>query len=62
VENHRVPSRKPPSPTWRACLANYKKGLVSLDFVTVSTLRFPALVVLILLAHDRRRVVHFNIT
>jgi hypothetical protein len=62
VENYRVLSRKPPSPTWLACLANHTKGLVSLDFFTVSTLRFPALFVLILLAHDRRRVMHFNIT
>ena len=35
---------------------------MSLDFFTVSTVRFTVLFVLIILAHDRRRVVHFNIT
>jgi transposase InsO family protein len=62
VEKYRVRPRKPPSPTWRAFLANHTKELVSLDFFTVSTVRFHVLFVLILLAHDRRRVVHFNIT
>ncbi len=62
VEKYRVRPRKPPSPTWRAFLANHTKELVSLDFFTVSTVRFHVLFVLIILAHDRRRVVHFRIT
>jgi transposase InsO family protein len=62
VEKYMVRRRKPPSPTWRAFLANHVDELVSLDFFTVSTVRFKVLFVLILLAHDRRRVVHFNIT
>ena len=35
---------------------------MSLDFFTVSTVCFHVLFVLIILAHDRRRVVHFNIS
>jgi transposase InsO family protein len=62
VEKYRVRPREPPSPTWRTFLANRTKELVSLDFFTVSTVRFHVLFVLIILAHDRRRVVHFNIT
>ena len=62
VEKYRIRPRKPPSPTWRAFLANHMGELVSLDFFTVSTVRFHVLFVLILLAHDRRRIVHFNIT
>ncbi len=62
VEKYRVRPRKPPSPAWRALLANHAKELVSLDFFTVSTVRFKVLFVLIILAHDRRRVVHFHIT
>ena len=38
------------------------KDLVSIDFFTVATVRFEILFVLIILAHDRRRVRHFNIT
>ena len=62
VEKYRVRPRKPPSPAWRAFLANHAKELVSLVFFTVSTVRFKVLFVLIILAHGRRRVVHFHIT
>jgi transposase InsO family protein len=35
---------------------------VSIDFFTVPTATFRVLFVLIVLAHDRRRIVHFNVT
>ena len=47
---------------WRAFLANHANELVSLDFFTVSTVRFNVLFVLIILAYDRHRVVRFHIT
>jgi putative transposase len=62
VEKYRVHQRKPPSPAWRAFLANHAKELVSVDFFMVPTVRFNVLFVLIILAHDRRRVVHFHTT
>ena len=40
----------------------YNEDPMSLDFFTVSTVRFRVLFVLIILAHDRRRVVHFRIS
>ena len=58
VEKYMVRRRRPPSPRWRRLLANHAKELV----FTVPTVRFEVLFVLIILAHDRRRVVHFNIT
>ena len=54
--------RRPPSQTWRTFLENHVKSLVSLDFFTVPTATFRVLFVLVILAHDRRRVVHFNVT
>jgi putative transposase len=36
--------------------------LVSTDFFTVPTARLRVLIVLVVLAHHRRRVVHFNVT
>jgi putative transposase len=54
--------RKPPSQNWRAFLDNHIEELVSIDFFTVPTATFRILFVLIVLAHDRRRVVHFNVT
>ena len=54
--------RNPPSQTWRTFLDNHVKDLVSIDFFVVPTATFRVLFVLVVLAHDRRRVVHFNVT
>src|SRR5262245_17132939 len=55
-------NRKPPSQTWRTFLDNHFRELVSIDFMAVPTATFRVLYVLVVLAHDRRRVVHFNVT
>ena len=58
-----MPKRRPgPSQTWRTFLANHVRDLVSIDFFTVPTARLRVLFVLVLLAHHRRRVVHFHVT
>jgi putative transposase len=58
-----LPTRpRPPSQTWRTFLANHVRDLVGLDFFTVPTAGLRVLSVLVVLAHDRRRVVHFNVT
>ena len=54
--------RKPPSSTWRAFLENHLKQTVSIDFFTVPTASFRVLFVFVALAHERRRVIHFNVT
>jgi putative transposase len=38
------------------------KRLVSIDFFTVPTIRFQVLYVFLVLAHDRRRILHFDVT
>jgi len=53
---------EPPSQSWRTFLENHVKCLASIDFFTVPTIRFGVLYVFLVLAHDRRRVVHFNVT
>jgi putative transposase len=62
VEQYMVKRPKPASPTWRAFLANHVACLASIDFFTVPTLRNRVLYVCVLLAHLRRRVVHFAVT
>jgi len=62
VSTYTVQNRKPPSQTWRTFLENHVKDLVSVDFFTVPTIRFQVLYVFLVLAHDRRRIVHFNVT
>ena len=57
-----IRSPKPPSQTWRTFLNNHVSQLASVDFFTVHTVWFEILFVFIVLAHDRRRVVHFNVT
>ena len=54
--------RKPPSQTWRTFLENHVQQLVSADFFVVPTVTFRVLYVFIVLAHDRRRLLHFNVT
>jgi len=54
--------RNPPSQTWRTFLTNHMKQMVSMDFFTVPTATFRVLFVFIVLSHDRRRVMHFNVT
>jgi putative transposase len=53
---------RPASPTWRTFLANHVAQLASVDFFTVSTATFRVLFVFVVLSHDRRRIVHFNVT
>lgn len=58
-----MPRRKnPPSQTWRTFLENHVKDLVSIDFFVVPTATFRILFVMVVLAHDRRRVVQINVT
>jgi transposase InsO family protein len=62
VSKYLVRNRKPPSQTWRTFLDNHVKSLVSVDFFTVPTIRFQVLYVFIVLAHERRRILHFAVT
>jgi putative transposase len=62
VEKYRVRPRKPRSLTWKAFLKNHVQDLVSMDFFVVPTVTYKVLFVLVILAHERRRVVHGNVT
>jgi transposase InsO family protein len=62
VAKYMARPRKLPSQTWRTFLHNHLKTLVSVDFFTVPTIRFEVLYVFLVLAHERRRVIHFNVT
>jgi putative transposase len=43
-------------------LKKHMQDLVALDFFTVPTVTFRVLFVLVILAHERRRVLHVNVT
>jgi transposase InsO family protein len=53
---------KVPSPTWRSLLRNHMSDAVAVDMFVVATATFRLLYTVIVLGHDRRRIVHFNVT
>ena len=62
VSKYMARPRKPPSQTWRTFLNNHTECLAAIDFFTVPTATFRVLDVFIVLSHDRRQVVNFNVT
>jgi len=62
VAKYMVRHRKPPSQGWRTFLSNHVQTMVSVDFFTVPTIRFEILYVFLVLAHERRRIVHVAVT
>jgi transposase InsO family protein len=52
----------PPSPSWRSFLATHASQIMAADFFVVPTLTYRLLFVLVILAHDRRRIVHVAVT
>ena len=54
--------RTPPSQTWRTFLENHLGSTVAIDFFAVPTLTCRILFVFVVLAHDRRRILHVNVT
>jgi transposase InsO family protein len=62
VSKYLIRRRKPPSQTWRTFLQNHLHSLVSVDFFTVPTIHFQVLYVFLVLAHERRRIIHFAVT
>ena len=57
----RAPTR-PPSQTWRTFVANHRLHLWAADLLTVQTLTFRTLYVLVFVSHARRELVHLNVT
>ena len=51
-----------PSQSWRTFLANHASQIMAADFFVVPTFTYPLLFVLVILAHDRRRIVHVAVT
>ena len=54
--------RPSPSHTWRTFLTNHAHQILAADVFVVPTLTFRLLFVLVILAHDRRRIVHVAVT
>ena len=47
---------------WAAFLSNHREAIAAMDFFTVPTLTFGVLYCFFVIAHDRRRILHCNVT
>ena len=47
---------------WLAFLRNHREAIAAMDFFTVPTITFGALYCFFIIGHDRRRILHFNVT
>ena len=47
---------------WAAFLSNHREAIAAMDFFTVPTLAFGILYCFFVIAHDRRRIMHLNVT
>lgn len=62
VAKYMIRRRQPPSQTWRTFLANHIGQIVAADFCVVPTATGRLLFVLVMLAHERRGIVHVAVT
>jgi putative transposase len=62
VAKYMVRRRGRPSPTWRSFLRNQAAGIAAIDMFVVASASFRLLYVMIILTHDRRKIVRFDVT
>jgi len=62
VAKYMVRRRGTPSPTWRNFLRSQAAGIAAIDMFVVASASFRLLYVMIILAHDRRKIVRFDVT
>lgn len=58
----RAPSDPNKISRWKAFLKNHREVIAAMDFFTVHTATFGLLYCFFLISHDRRRILHFNVT
>src|ERR1039457_107220 len=62
IAKYMVRRRGAPSSTWRSFLRNHAQGIAAIDMFVVASASFRLLYVMIILAHDRRNIVHTAVT
>jgi transposase InsO family protein len=56
-------SRDPdPAKRWLAFLRNHREAIAAMDFFTVPTITFGVLYCFFVISHDRRRILHVNVS
>jgi transposase InsO family protein len=58
----KAPRNPEPARRWSTFLSNHREAIAAMDFFTVPTLGFGVLYCFFVIAHDRRRILHCNVT
>lgn len=58
----RAPRTTDPSQRWLTFLRNHREAIAAMDFFIVPTVSFNVLYVFFIIGHDRRCILHFNVT
>src|SRR5258708_2375150 len=59
----KLPPRQPePAQRWLTFLRNHREAIAAMDLFTVPTATFGLLYCFFIIAHDSRRILHFNVT
>jgi transposase InsO family protein len=58
----KAPRNPEPAKRWIAFLSNHREAIAAMDFFTLPTLTFGVLYCFFVIAHDRRRILHCNVT
>src|ERR1700693_3980036 len=58
----RAPRNPEPAKRWLVFLRNHREAIAAMDFFTVPTMSFGVLYCFFVIGHDRRRILHINVT
>ena len=58
----RTPRGPDQAKRWLAFLRNHREAIAAMDFFTVPTITFGVLYCFFIISHDRRRILHVNVT
>src|SRR6202162_167647 len=58
----RAPRNPEPAKRWLVFLRNHREAIAAMDFFTVPTMSFGVLYCFFVISHDRRRILHINVT
>src|SRR4051794_21006883 len=62
IAKYMIRRRRPPSQGWRTFLLNHANGIASIDLFVVPTISFKLLYGLVILRHERRRMLWLGVT
>jgi putative transposase len=58
----KAPKSPEPAQRWKTFLENHREAIAAMDFFTVPSITFGVLYCFFVIAHDRRRILHCNVT